>query len=165
MSHVFEVEQWIEAPLERVFRFFSDPRNLSVISPPSSGARLQNLHLVAPQVQGVEGLERLAGAGSEIVISVRLLPYFPLRHTWTARVVEYQWCEHFRDVQVEGPFKKFDHTHSFKAERDGTRLTDHVEYEVGFGPAGRMADFLLVRSILRQMFTYRHAATARALER
>lgn len=168
MPHVLESEQWVSAPLERVFRFFAEPHNLSVISPPSSGARLKNLRLVAPDLPGVDGFERMAGAGSEIVISFRLLPYFPLRGSWTARIIEFAWLNHFRDVQVRGPFEMFDHTHSFQEERRdgklGTIVHDRVLYEVGVGPLGVIANALVVRSMLKQMFVYRHAATARELE-
>lgn len=168
MPHVLETEQWVSTPLERVFRFFADPHNLSVISPPSSGARLKSLRLVAPNLPAVEGSGRMAGEGSEIVVSFRLLPYFPLRGSWTARIIEFAWLDHFRDVQVKGPFEMFDHTHSFREEvRDGkwgTVVHDRVVCEVGIGPLGVIANALLVRSMLKQMFVYRHAATARELE-
>jgi ligand-binding SRPBCC domain-containing protein len=166
MAEIFETESWVPAPIERVFRFFSDPHNLTAISPPSSGARLKSLHLVPPRVPDVQGTEQLAGAGSEIVLSIRLLPYFPVRGSWTAKIIEYQWLDHFRDVQVRGPFKKFEHTHSFLPERRGriagTVVRDHVEYDVGFGPLGILANALLVRSMLRQMFAFRQTATERA---
>jgi ligand-binding SRPBCC domain-containing protein len=167
--HVFETEQWVAAPLETVFRFFADPRNLSVISPPSSGARLKSLRLIPPTLPSVAGAERMAGTGSEIVVSFRLLPYFPVRGSWTARIIEFEWLEHFRDLQVSGPFESFDHTHSFReSTREGTLGTiihDEVKYRVGVGPLGVIANGLFVRLMLRQMFAYRHAATARELER
>ncbi len=168
MPHLLKTEQWVAAPLERVFRFFADPHNLSVISPPSSGARLKALNIVPPNLPLVEGSERMAGAGSEITISFRLLPYFPLRGSWTARIIEFEWLGNFRDVQVSGPFAMFDHTHSFREEtrngETGTVIQDRVVYEVGVGPLGVIANALIVRMLLNQMFTHRHAATARELE-
>jgi ligand-binding SRPBCC domain-containing protein len=169
MPHVLETEQWVAAPLERVFRFFADPHNLRVISPPSSGAKLKALRLIPPNLPPVEGSERMAGTGSEITISFRLLPYLPLRGSWTARIMEFVWLHHFRDVQVTGPFEMFDHTHSFREEmrdgKTGTVIHDRVVYEVGVGPLGVITNALIVRLLLRQMFTYRHAATTRELER
>jgi ligand-binding SRPBCC domain-containing protein len=162
VTHTFATTQWVEAPVERVFRFFCDPRNLAVISPPSSGARLMRLALVPPDEQ-VDGRGRIAGAGSEIVLSVRLLPYLPVRASWTARIMEFEWLRGFRDSQVKGPFKKFEHTHSFTAEtrngREGTLIGDHVEYEVGFGPVGEVANAIAVQRVLRRMFESRHRAT------
>jgi ligand-binding SRPBCC domain-containing protein len=166
MAHLFETEQWIRAPLETVFRFFSDPRNLAKISPPSAGARLKAVRLVPPNA---DRAEELAGAGSEIEISIRLLPYLPLRGLWTARIVEFEWLNFFRDEQVRGPFKCFVHRHSFVAEvrngQQGTVIRDHVEYEIGFGPLGTVADVMIVRRVLNQMFAYRHAVTEKLLGR
>ena len=168
VSHVYDAEQWVAAPLEKVCRFFADPHNLSVISPPSSGARLKSLKLVPPNLPARAGAERMAGVGSEITLSFRVLPYFPLRGSWTARIVEFEWLHHFRDLQVRGPFENFDHTHSFRAEirngTPGTVIRDHVEYVVGVGPLGVIANAVLIRHILHQMFTFRHAATSRELE-
>lgn len=167
MTQFFEAEQWVPAPLEKVFHFFSDPRNLSIISPPSSGAKLKSLRLISPNLPGIPGVERMAAEGSEIEISFRLLPYFPLRGSWTARIIEFEWLKRFRDIQLSGPFKHFDHTHSFASVvRDGivgTQIRDRVVYDMGFGVAGRIANTLIVRAILNQMFTYRQAATERIL--
>jgi ligand-binding SRPBCC domain-containing protein len=167
LSNEYRAEQWVAAPLERVFRFFSDPRNLAVISPPSSGARLKSLRLLPPNLAGIHAQERMAGVGSEIEVSFRLLPYFPIRGSWTARIIEFEWLDHFRDVQVSGPFKQFDHTHTFDSEHrggiEGTWIRDRVRYDVGFGIAGIFANALFVRAMLSQMFTYRQAATARLL--
>lgn len=160
MAQRFQTEQWIRAPLETVFRFFSDPRNLAKISPPSAGARLKAVRLVPPNADRAEGL---AGAGSEIDISIRLLPYVPLRGSWTARIVDFEWLNFFQDEQVRGPFKRFEHRHSFIAEvrdgQQGTVIRDQVEYEIGLGPLGTVADVLIVRRMLNQMFAYRHAVT------
>jgi ligand-binding SRPBCC domain-containing protein len=168
MPHVYQTAQWIAAPLERVFRFFADPRNLGVISPPSSGARLKSVMLTPPTLPGVPGTEHMAGVGSEIILSFRLLPYFPMRGSWTARIIEFDWLHRFRDLQVRGPFESFNHTHSFRAETrngtSGTVIEDQVEYEVGAAALGVIANALFVRLLLRQMFTYRHVATSRELE-
>ena len=160
--HVLEFEQWVAAPPEQVFRFFSDPRNLALISPPWSGAQLKSLQLKPPPYD-LEWRERMAGTGSEIEVSFRLLPYFPLRGSWTARIVEFEWLRSFRDVQVKGPFKRFEHTHTFAAEeregKSGTAIRDHVAYEVGYGALGTIANGLVVQQMLQQMFKWRHQAT------
>ena len=163
LPQIFDTEQWVPVPLERVFRFFADPRNLSVISPPSSGAKLKRLQLVTPDLK-VEGAKEMAGVGSEIEISVRLLPYVPVRASWIARITEFDWLHHFRDVQASGPFTRFDHTHTFVAERVGTTIRDHVEYDIGYGPFGPTLNKTLVRSMLHRMFDYRHKATEKALK-
>jgi ligand-binding SRPBCC domain-containing protein len=164
MNHVLKFEQWVPAPIEQVFRFFADPRNLSVISPPSSNVKLKSLRLLTPAINA-DGNERIAGVGTEIEISFRLVPYLPMRGSWTARIVGFEWLRWFRDVQVKGPFKKFEHTHSFRVEERGgvagTVIHDYVEYEVGFGVLGDAANAIAVGRIWKQMFAYRHQATER----
>ena len=159
----FETEQWIRAEAEAVFRFFADPGNLPRISPPGSGARIVEARL-APAIGPAEADPELAGAGSEIVISFRLLPYLPLRQTWTARIVEFEWGRYFRDVQVAGPFRLFEHTHSFQAEaregRAGTVVRDSVIYDLGWG---ELLNATLVRAQLWAVFAYRQRATERLL--
>lgn len=161
----FETSQWIAADLERVFRFFADPRNLPAISPPASGARLVGLQLVPPN--DVVRAERMAGAGSVIEISVRPIPFLPLRMRWTAQILEFEYLHFFRDRQTRGPFARWLHTHSFEEQvREGVRGTlvrDQVEYEVGLGPLGQMADAAAVRFVLRSMFAQRHRAAEKLL--
>jgi len=166
-ERVFSTEQWVPAPLPKVFLFFGDPRNLPRITPPDADAHLVSAQLIASPSGAVESSEGLAGNGSEIVVSFRLFPFFPFRGEWTARFVEFVWNQHFRDIQVKGPFKQFDHRHEFEAaERDGrpgTIVRDIVRYEVGYGPFGAAADALFVRRRLRAMFEYRHRALERIL--
>ena len=158
----FETEHWAGAGRERVFRFFADPRNLPVISPPSSGARLVRVELVPPPGAGMEGF---AGAGSLIEISARVIPYFPLRVRWAARILEFDYGNYFRDRQERGPFRRWLHTHSFRDElrrgRNGTVVCDQVEYETGFGPFEPLVNALAVRMLIRSMFSYRQRATER----
>jgi ligand-binding SRPBCC domain-containing protein len=161
LLHTLEFEQWVAAPVQQVFRFFADPRNLPVISPPSSGATLKALRLITPGNE-VDGGERLAGVGSEIEISFRFVPYLPFRRAWTARIVAFEWLRSFRDVQISGPFRRFEHTHEFSAEerngRSGTVIRDHLQYEVGFGLLGEVANTVAIRRVWQQMFEWRHRA-------
>ena len=164
MGH-FVTEQFVAAPVDRVFRFFATPLNLARISPPAMGARLVGAKLVPPP--GADPHENLAGLGSEVTISVRLLPYFPVRAVWMARIVEFEWNRHFLDVQVRGPFEKFEHRHQFEAaERDGgagTVIRDVISYELLFGRMGRLGGERIAERELKRMFRERHRRTAEAL--
>jgi ligand-binding SRPBCC domain-containing protein len=170
MTRKFTSEQWVATEADRVFRFFADPRNLAAISPPQAGARLVSLSLLPPP--GVSQGEHMAGPGSEIVISVRVVPWLPFRTRWTARITEFRYGQSFRyfeDEQVSGPFRLWKHRHEFepamRSGQDGTVVRDRVEYQVGFGPLGELADVLFVRRMLKQMFSWRHQATERILNR
>ena len=157
MPYRLEFEQWVPFPLERVFLFFANPENLPRIMPPASGARLLRLELHSPA--GNVPSSTLAGISSAIVVSVRVLPFLPFRAPWVARIVEFEWNHHFVDIQEKGPFKSWRHRHQFAAETRngvaGTLVGDVVEYEIGFGPVGAIAQKLLVAGQMRQTFAHR----------
>ena len=154
---VFTQEQWLAAPLAEVFLWFAAPANLLRITPAEAKAHFSREHLVAPLPRAGIDTSKLAGVGSEITVAVRPLPWLPLRQHWTARIVEFEWDHHFRDVQIGGPMREFDHTHTFKAEtRDGvsgTLVSDRITFRTGWGP---WAD-AFARRRLEQLFAYRRA--------
>lgn len=79
MSRRLEAEQWIAAPLPRVFAFFADPHNLPRTMPPSRGARLLRLSLIRqclPASQTPPDAERMAG------VCTRDSPSPPI-HLWS----------------------------------------------------------------------------------
>jgi ligand-binding SRPBCC domain-containing protein len=105
--------------------------------------------------------------GTEITLSVRLLPPLPLRTPWIARIVELVPGSHFADVQVKGPFRAWRHRHGFEAAlrdgTDGTVVRDEVEFELGFGPLGDAAARLLVGPRLEATFAERQRRLADVL--
>ena len=165
MSQRFEAEQWIAAPLPRVFAFFADPHNLPRIMPPSQGARLLKLNLVRPRLpvgEAAPGAERMAGVGSEIIFKFRAIPHVPLHEKWTALITDFALNQSFRDIQKQGPFRRWSHTHSFEAKivdgREGTLIRDVVEYEVGFGVIGTFLEKAMFQRMMRSTFEYRKHA-------
>lgn len=172
MVHLAQFEQWVPATVEHVFLFFANPGNLPRIMPPRIGTQLVRMKLVAPpgiaeEYATITNREPLAGLGSEIVTSFRLVPLLPLRAQWTALITEFEWNHHFADTQKKGPFKSFHHRHELKAEiRDrlhGTLVRDVVEYDVGFGWLGKLAQKFFVSGQLERTFAYRQKALERLL--
>ena len=171
MKSRFESEQWLEIPVEKAFAFFADPSNLPRIMPVSMDAKLLKLKLVSPRVGSPSGDPKegsvVAGAGSEMVLSFRLLPRLPFRGRWVARITECEINRFFADLQVQGLFKSWHHRHEFSPKvcegALGTLIRDLVEYEVGFGPLGALADRLFVRRQLRRTFAWRQKAVRELL--
>ena len=140
--------------------------------PPHTGTELVRLKLVPPpgiptESATITDRAPLAGAGSEIVTSFRLVPFLPFRAEWTASITEFEWNHHFADIQKRGPFKSFHHRHELREEtRDrvtGTVVRDVIEYDVGFGWLGELAQKLFVSRQLRRTFAYRQHALKRLL--
>jgi ligand-binding SRPBCC domain-containing protein len=172
MLHHAQFEQWVPFPLERVFLFFTNPGNLPRIMPPKSGAELLRLKLVPPpgvppEQATVSSRDPVAGTGSEITASFRIVPFLPLRGKWVAQITEFEWNHHFADVQKKGPFKYFHHRHEFtrilNEGEDGTTVRDIIEYEVGYGFAGEIGQKVFVRRQFEDMFTYRQQALIKLL--
>ena len=138
--HTLRREQWIPRPLEEVFAFFSDARNLERITPPWLGFRI-----LTP------GPIRIA-AGTKLLyrLSVHGLPL-----SWTTEIRRWEPPSRFVDVQLSGPYQLWHHTHRFEAFRGGTRMTDIVRYRLPFGLLGRAVHALKVRSDVEQIFDYR----------
>jgi ligand-binding SRPBCC domain-containing protein len=172
MSHRFRFEQWVPVPLADVFRFFSDPANLPRIMPPELDARLVGVSAVPPPAPAPPRTDApdgpaAAGVGSEIVVSVRLVPFLPVRVLWVARITEFQANHHFADIQAKGPFRRWEHRHEFEAAardgREGTLVRDVLEYEIGFGALGRVAQRLFVGGQMKRTFEHRQRTLERLL--
>jgi ligand-binding SRPBCC domain-containing protein len=152
-----QFEHWVAMPVEKVFAFFSDPNNLPRIMPPSTGTRNEKMTLLSPP--GSADPANAAGIGSEIVTSFRALPFLPFRFTWIALITEFKRNERFADRQTKGPFKHFFHVHEFRSETrgtvQGTLVRDVIEFEVGLGPIGKIAERCFVLPQLRRTFRYR----------
>jgi ligand-binding SRPBCC domain-containing protein len=172
MTHRIQFEQWVPAPIEQVFLFFSNPGNLPRIMPPQTGTELILLRLVPPpgipeERATITDRPPLAGAGSEIITSFRLIPFLPFRARWIALITEFEWNHHFADVQKQGPFKSFVHRHELKGEIrgqvNGTVVRDVIDYEVGFGWLGNLANKFFIRRQFQSTFEYRQKALGKLL--
>lgn len=159
MAAHIEFEQWVPFPLDRVFTFFSNPENLPKIMPAASGTVLLTMNRVAPPASAEMLNDKAAGTGSILVTSFRVVSFLPLRREWIARITEFEWNDHFADVQEKGPFKLWHHRHEFAASlkdgQRGTTIRDVIDYEIGFGVLGRIAGVLFVRRQLERTFQER----------
>ena len=138
--HTLRREQWIPRPIDEVFAFFSDARNLEKITPPWLGFRI-----LTP------GAIRIA-AGTKLRYRLSLHG-FPVSWTTEIRRWEPPFC--FIDVQLSGPYRLWRHTHRFEARDSGTRMTDIVRYRLPFGMIGCVVHALKVRRDVEQIFDYR----------
>ena len=135
----------IDASADEVFRWHARPGALERLTPPWTSVQ------VAERSGGIED-------GGRVVLKI---PVGPTHVRWVAEHRDYVEGRQFRDVQVEGPFARWEHTHRF--EPDGPRactLEDRIEYALPLGSAGGFIGGRFVRSMLERMFAYRHRITA-----
>lgn len=164
-----QFEQWVPHRLERVFRFFANMENLPRIMPRWMDVRLERVNIVPPAglAVGASGASAFCGTGSELEASYRAIPYLPLRIRSVAIITNFELNKCFEDVQGKGPFKSWHHRHEFAAEERngviGTVLRDIVQYEVGFGVLGALANALFIAPQMRRTFSHRQRALQKLL--
>ena len=96
--------------------------------------------------------------GKQVTLRVRLAPLVWKR--WIAEYKEWEQNRLFRDIQVRGPFARFDHRHLVEADgTDASILEDRIDYAAPLGAIGRLFGERMVRERLMQMFAYRHRTT------
>ena len=144
---VFESSQDVSRPVAEVFAFFRDPAHLVRISPPELHMRL------------VEG-PPLIELGSRVVLKGRR---WGIPQNIVSEITAFDTPVTFTDTQVEGPFRKWVHTHRFEAVAGGTRVSDRVEYEPPGGLLGLVARPSLIERDLKWIFEYRTRKLAELL--
>ena len=163
-QHSFTAEQWVPYPVERVFAFFSDPRNLPRLMPRWQDARIDSMQLTPAESPALPGA---ADRGSRILLSFRPVPLSPIRLHWLAQIDDFARNQRFCDLQVTGPFGYWRHCHLVSAEIhgdvDGTRITDVVDYEWPVGLLSPLLDLFGGRLQIRRIFRYRQRQTERLL--
>ena len=135
----------IAAPAAEVFRWHARPGALERLTPPW---------------ERVAVLERRGGIedGGRVVLR---MGSGPLAMRWVAEHQDYIEGEQFRDVQVAGPFARWEHTHRVTpVDIDTCCLEDHIEYAMPYGALGALLGGQLVRRRLARLFDYRHRVTA-----
>ena len=148
-THKLQASQLVPRPIEEVFDFFSRAENLARITPTAMGFDLRS-----------DG--RDMGDGLELEYRIRPVLGIPL--TWRSRISDYNPPFGFRDIQVHGPYRHWEHVHSFKSVDGGTLVSDEVTYDLPAGPLGDIAHGLSVRHELEWIFRYRAQAIATILE-
>lgn len=133
---------WVAAPIDDVFAFFDDPRNLGRLMPPPVAIELVGVDPAPP------------AAGSLLTFRYGIGPW---RRTWTVRLLERQPPHRFVDETISGPLARFHHTHHFTPARRGTWISDEIEFRVG--PEGRIGAVLdrVAAGVMRATFVWRAA--------
>ena len=145
---LFIAKSKIDAPAAEVFRWHEEPGALERLTPPWEPVELE---------------QRPAGIrdGDRGVLRVGLGP-FKIR--WVLEHRDYVEGRQFRDVQISGPFKRWQHTHSFLPDGDcASFLEDRIEYELPLGAIGAFFGHWFVQRKLQRLFEYRHRITKEAM--
>jgi ligand-binding SRPBCC domain-containing protein len=142
-DRVFERSLLVPVDLDEAFAFFADAWNLEAITPPWLRFRI----LEAPRT-----LER----GSLLVYRLRLLgvPIY-----WRTEIVEWRPPFGFTDVQLSGPYRRWEHSHRLSRVEGGTEIYDHVAYRLPYEPLAGVLAPVTVQPWLSAIFEYRARQT------
>ncbi|AWI26796.1 SRPBCC family protein [Flavobacterium pallidum] len=141
----FTQQQKIPVALDTIWAFISNPENLKEITPPHMGFK----------IIGGTGQGKIY-QGMIIRYIVKPLLGIPLQ--WVTEITHMKECEYFVDEQRAGPYKLWHHQHKIEAIAGGVLMTDIVSYIPPFGFIGRIANSVLIKKQLQQIFEFRTKA-------
>lgn len=141
-TYSHRTRQWLPRPIEEVFPFFSDARNLEELTPGWLSFRVLTPEPI-PMAVGTTIDYRLAWHG------------IPLR--WTSEIAAWDPPHRFVDRQLRGPYRLWHHEHRFEEADGGTLVVDDVDYAVW---GGAVAVRLGVRRDIERIFAFRSAQLA-----
>ncbi len=147
----------INAPIDRVFEFITDISNHPRVSPPETNERIIDAGEVPMRLGTVVKLRARYGGfnwelSSQITAFDQPDPGCPQ-------------SAYFRDEQVSGPFKRWQHDHLFESTLPGvTRLTDRFTYSAPLGLLGKVAEWLWLNRRLHRLMEHLQTQQKRLIE-
>ena len=143
----FYEEQYLPLTINEAWSFFSNPRNLSRITPPSMNFILTN----TPEQEIYPGM----------IITYKVSPLLNIPVNWVTEITAAEKPKYFIDEQRFGPYKFWHHRHSFEESGEGVLMKDEIHYSLPFEIIGRMGHFLLIKKKVREIFEYRKETLAK----
>ncbi len=143
--HRLQASQYIDRPIEEVFDFFAQPRNLGRLTP-----RQMRFEFLSDDFEMRAGLE----------IEYRLRPLFGVPVGWRTLIDSFDPPHSFSDIQLSGPYRRWEHQHTFRAQAGGTLMEDEITYQMPLGPLGELGHGVLIRPELEQVFRHRARSIA-----
>jgi ligand-binding SRPBCC domain-containing protein len=137
-----KTSQKLPISLETAWKFFSNPANLSKITPEWLNFEVRTV------------LPEKMYAGMIIIYFVR--PLLNIPQSWITEITHVKEPNYFVDEQRFGPYKLWHHQHIFLAqENGGVIMEDIVSYVVPFGFIGRIINSLIISKKINDIFNYR----------
>ena len=135
-------EQVLPITIQEAWDFFSTAKNLAKITPDELGFDIITKLDDSPIYNGM-------------LIEYRVRPVLGIPLKWVTKILDVEAPFKFADTQLTGPYKLWEHTHTFKEVPEGILMTDLVKYALPFGILGNIAHSVFVQSKLNYIFDYR----------
>lgn len=133
--------QNVPISLDEAWNFFSNPKNLKLITPEYMGFVIKS------------GAEKALYAGQ--IIEYVVTPILGIKTQWVSEITQVKHHDYFVDQQLAGPYSMWHHKHFFKEIPGGVAIEDVVDYVVPLGFIGQLVHPILVQPKLEEIFKYR----------
>lgn len=140
-----KAEQKVNATIDEVWDFISSPANLKHITPDYMGFDITSEGLPEKMYEGM-------------IISYKVSPLMGVKTTWVTEITKVEDRSFFIDEQRVGPYKLWHHQHHIEPIKNGVLMKDIVSYAPPFGPIGDVANSLMIKHKLNEIFNYREQA-------
>lgn len=141
--HTLTYSCTLNAPIQRVFDFHTDTRNLPLITPPWIGVTIVKMALPLQK-------------NSTIELDIKR---FGLKTRWKMKIATLNSPHTLTDAMISGPFRLFTHERSFHAIGEHeTKMVETLLVAPPFGWLGE-AFFSWIQQEMNAMFAFRHHAT------
>lgn len=138
-------EQKVPASIEEIWDFISSPANLKHITPKYMGFDITSGQLPEKMYEGM-------------IITYKVSPVAGIKTDWMTEITHIKDKEFFIDEQRIGPYKLWHHQHHIFSIQGGVLMRDIVTYSPPFGFLGAIANALIIRKKLNEIFTFRFEA-------
>ena len=134
--------------LQEAWDFFSNPANLSAITPPNMGFQIVSLFHGDTMYPGQ-------------IIEYKVKPILGIPLYWMTEITHVEAEKYFVDEQRFGPYSLWHHQHHFKSIPGGVEMSDIVHYKIPLGFLGDLSYWMFVKKELNRIFDYRYKAVER----
>ena len=150
---VFKLErqQLINSSLDEVWGFFTNPNNLSKITPDDMGFEVIS-EFIADKIYPGQ------------IITYKVSPILNIPLLWMTEITHVVDNKFFVDEQRVGPYKIWHHEHHFEQQENGVLMTDIVHYQPPLGIIGNIANSLFINKKLKKIFDHRYQVIVETFE-
>ncbi len=136
-------EQKIPTTQAEIWDFISSPANLKLITPSYMGFDITSGNVPEKMYEGM-------------IITYKVSPVAGIKTDWMTEITHIREQEYFVDEQRIGPYKLWHHQHHIYPIKGGVLMRDIVTYAPPFGILGKIANALIIKKKLNEIFTFRY---------
>lgn len=140
VHNIVKYYQWVPTSKEGAFDFFKDEKNLERITP-----ELLNFKVLTKSTDEIQ-----EGTLIDYQLKIRGVPA-----KWRTLISKWNPPHQFMDSQLKGPYRRWEHTHSFVELKGGTLLLDQIVYNVPLKKIGNLFAGFIVKKDVETIFSYR----------